>query len=232
MVIDGTELVSVVIPAFNAARFLSEAVASVEAQDYSRIEVVIVDDGSTDDTWEIANQIAIRNGRVCCVQQANGGISSARNTGIRNCTGELLAFLDADDLWTSDRLEKQFLAAARFPDADYFTGQVHQFLDSSCQSTATVAEELSDGAVAGTLLIPTERFHDVGWFDTQLKVAEFLDWHSRCSELGLHGHTVDSVLLQRRIHDTNTGKLQRDSRRDYLLAMKSHLDRKRRGENG
>lgn len=96
--------VSVVIPAFNAERYLREAVESVLAQTYRDFEVLVVDDGSTDGTAALA---ASFGPPVRCIRQANAGPSAARNRAIRECAGELVAFLDADDLWLPEKLAEQ-----------------------------------------------------------------------------------------------------------------------------
>ena len=97
-------LVSVVIPAYNTDRYLAETLDSVLAQTYSHFEVVIVDDGSTDRTLEIAQEYAAKDDRIRVISQPNQGVSLTRNHGIRETTGELVAFLDSDDRWHPDKL--------------------------------------------------------------------------------------------------------------------------------
>jgi glycosyltransferase involved in cell wall biosynthesis len=103
--IDGNTLVSVVVPAFNAANTISETLHSISRQTYSALEIVVVDDGSTDGTADIAR----RHGdpRLRVVTKANGGVASARNAGIRSSAGEFVAFIDADDLWHPTKIAKQ-----------------------------------------------------------------------------------------------------------------------------
>jgi glycosyltransferase involved in cell wall biosynthesis len=103
-------LVSVVIPAYNAAATLAETLASVLAQTYRRLEVVVVDDGSADATADIVAAIAARDARVRLVRQANAGASAARNRGIAETSGALVAFVDADDLWAPDKIARQVAA--------------------------------------------------------------------------------------------------------------------------
>lgn len=104
--------ISVVIPAYNAAAFVGEAVRSVLAQSRPADEVIVVDDGSTDDT---AARLAEFGPPVRAVRQANGGVSSARNRGVREATGDLIAFLDADDVWHPRKLEMQVPALLADP---------------------------------------------------------------------------------------------------------------------
>ena len=97
--------VSVIIPTYNYGRFLAEAIASVQRQTVQDLEIIVVDDGSTDETPAVLS--AIREPRLRSLRIANGGISAARNTGLELATGEYLAFLDADDRWVPDKLERQ-----------------------------------------------------------------------------------------------------------------------------
>ncbi|MEO0737461.1 MAG: glycosyltransferase family 2 protein [Cyanobacteria bacterium J06649_12] len=98
------KLVSVVIPVFNAEKFVGKTISSVLAQTYSELEVLIVDDGSPDRSIEICRQFD--DPRIKIIQQANRGLAGARNTGIRHATGDYIALVDADDLWTEDKIEK------------------------------------------------------------------------------------------------------------------------------
>jgi len=100
-------LVSVIIPAYNAAPFLSIAVNSVITQSYSNIEIIIVDDGSKDDTLKVAQALALKYPNVKAITQTNGKQGKARNNGIENSKGEFLAFLDADDEWLPNKIELQ-----------------------------------------------------------------------------------------------------------------------------
>ena len=97
-------LVSVVIPAYNASKWIGETLESVLAQDFTDFEVVVVDDGSIDDTAQV---VAGYGGRVCLIRKQKGGVSSARNVGIRAARGEYIAFVDADDLWAKEKLRLQ-----------------------------------------------------------------------------------------------------------------------------
>lgn len=106
------ELVSVVIPSYNYGRFITDAVGSALAQTYRQIEVVVVDDGSKDDTRERLSSLM---GQIRYIYQENAGLSAARNTGIRESKGEWIALLDADDLWHPQKLEVQLQAASAYP---------------------------------------------------------------------------------------------------------------------
>ena len=106
-------MVSVIIPNYNYADYIGLAIDSVLAQTYPNVEIVVVDDGSKDDSIEI---LAAYDGRIKLILQQNQGVSVARNTGAANSSGELLAFLDADDVWRPEKLEKQVHAIANDED--------------------------------------------------------------------------------------------------------------------
>ncbi|MDX1948588.1 MAG: glycosyltransferase family A protein [Pirellulaceae bacterium] len=218
-------LISVVIPAYNAERFLAEAIASVHRQSHAPLEIIVIDDGSTDRTAEIA-----RAGRdVWCWRQPNGGIGSARNAGVAAVQGDLLAFLDADDLWTEDKLARQLAVLQSRPEIDLVAGQVEQFFDESYAGPLIAVPEAPQGGfTAGAMLIRKSSYDRVGGFRTDLAVGEFLDWHSRAVAAGLRMASLDEVVLRRRIHGNNTVIRQRGQQANYLSVLKSHLDRKRR----
>jgi glycosyltransferase involved in cell wall biosynthesis len=107
-------LISVIIPSYNSASWVVQSIESALSQTYSNIEVIVVDDGSTDDTRE---RLAPLDGRIRYFYQANGGVSRARNRGIKEARGDLIAFLDADDLWLPEKLAKQWECLRANPEA-------------------------------------------------------------------------------------------------------------------
>ena len=109
---------SVIMPAYNAALYIKNSINSVLNQTFGDFEILIVDDGSTDDTKEIVN--SVKDDRIHYIYQRNGGVSSARNTGISNAKGEYICFLDADDLWKPNHLEVIEKLIEKYPAADVF----------------------------------------------------------------------------------------------------------------
>ncbi|RMF62356.1 MAG: glycosyltransferase family 2 protein [Cyanobacteria bacterium J069] len=105
--ITSNSLVSVIIPAYNAEKYIRQAIESALSQTYANIEVLVVDDGSTDTTPEIVREFSVQDSRVILLQQPNAGVAAARNSAIKNSKGEFIAPLDADDIWHPKKLEKQ-----------------------------------------------------------------------------------------------------------------------------
>ncbi|WP_161495003.1 glycosyltransferase family A protein [Caulobacter sp. BP25] len=111
------KLVSVVIPAYNAASTLDRTLKSVCDQTYAALEILVVDDGSQDETAQIAHRWAARDGRVRLLTQPNSGVAAARNLGVAEAKGDLIAPVDADDLWAPEKIEKQLAALEALPEA-------------------------------------------------------------------------------------------------------------------
>jgi glycosyltransferase involved in cell wall biosynthesis len=214
--------IATIIPAYNCERYLAEAIESVLAQNYRPLEIIVIDDGSTDDTAKIAKRF---EPAVQYCFQGNGGIGSARNRGIELAHSDFIAFLDADDLWPEGKLEHQMLAFHDNREIEAVFGLVQQFEQSSGGTTDVGA--LMTGQLASSMLIRRESFDRVGPFRTDIKLGEFVDWYMRASEKGLRSRMLAEVVLRRRIHDSNIGLRHRDSSSDYVRLLKNALDRRR-----
>jgi glycosyltransferase involved in cell wall biosynthesis/peptidoglycan/xylan/chitin deacetylase (PgdA/CDA1 family) len=175
------DLVSVVIPACNAGETIDETLRSVRAQTHENIEIIVVDDGSEDKTAEIVRSHAAVDCRISMVRQPNGGVAEARNRGARSARGQLLAFIDADDLWSPDNIRKQ-LAALWAGGAQ--AGLVYSWyaaidgsgriIDSSYQPTESgdVLKRICGGNLVGNgsaALVTRAAFEAVGGFDPTLR---------------------------------------------------------------
>lgn len=213
--------VSVIVPAYNAGRFLREAVDSVLAQDYRPLEVIVVDDGSTDDTALVAGGYG---SRIVFARQPNRGSSAARNRGVALASGELYTFLDADDVFCAGKISLQVEALARDPALEIVFAHMLNFHDPS--STAP-GPTTSIPGVPATMLIRRASFQRVGPFDESVSLAEFIDWLIRARELGVREKLLSQVLLRRRIHDDNKSVRRRDERVEYVRLIKAALDRRR-----
>jgi len=221
-----TDLISVIIPAFNAAEYLTQAIASVRAQRGIPLEILVIDDGSTDATPYVAQQVA----GIRYLRQDNSGPAAARNKGIAASQGSLLAFLDADDLWVAGKLTAQLSALETHPDVHLVAGHVAEFMTDAGAATEKAPHRSHYGQRAytvGTLLIRRTDFRKVGWFEPQLRFGEFMEWLSRAKGQGLRELVLDQVVLHRRIHAANTTRLAKDHQRHYLAAIRKHLERQR-----
>jgi glycosyltransferase involved in cell wall biosynthesis len=222
-------LVSVIIPVYNGDRYLSEAIESVLQQTYQPLEVIVVDDGSTDNTAAVARQF---ENAIRYLYQENGGTAAARNAGIALSQGGFLAFLDADDLWLKNKLEIQMSAFEEQPALDLVSGQVEQFyspdLDQMLRDTIHCPPDPIPGCIPSALVLKKEAFERVGNFSTVWKVAEFPDWYARATESGIVTHMLSDVVAKRRIHATNKGiQHKQTAQLEYVRILKAALDRKR-----
>ncbi len=226
--------ISVVIPVFDRAeRMLHEAIDSVLAQTHPADEVVVVDDGSAE---PVAPEIERRYGDVVdTIRRENGGIGAARNTGIEHTSGEWLAFLDSDDIWVPDKLERQVAVLESDPDLDAVYGLVEQFYDPEAtpefRERHPIKLPVGEALLSTAQLIRRESFERIGPFDHRSAAVD-VEWQFRARDLGVRHHVLDHVVYRRRVHPGNIGVSLRDEgNRQRLLAIKASLDR-RRATNG
>lgn len=221
-------MVSVIMPCYNGERYLAEAIDSALDQTYRPIEVIVVDDGSTDGSRRVAEGYGHR---IRWTQRDHSGIAGARNHGIALAKGEFLAFLDADDLWIKDKLERQVRALREDPTVGIVSGEMEQFVSPELAGALDARVQFVAGAVSvripGTMLLRRSEFDRVGDFSTALTTGEFLDWISRAGAAGLKSVHLPGVVLRRRIHDANHGILRKDAKSDYLKVVKAAMDRRR-----
>lgn len=182
--------VSVVIPAYNAAAHISEALHSLRAQTCEELEVIVVDDGSVDDTYGLVSR---EFPEVRCLRQANGGASSARNRGVQEARGEWVAFLDADDAWHPDKLRAQLALMCRHPavrlcrtwgsekpleSGDLWLSEPNAMPDF--ELLPSLASTLMNPYfTTSTVMVRRDAFLEIGGFDTSLKIAEDVDLYLR-----------------------------------------------------
>jgi glycosyltransferase involved in cell wall biosynthesis len=225
-----SELVSCVVPAFNAARFLREAIDSVLAQTHPDLDIIVVDDGSTDETATIAGTYG---DRLRLVRQENRGPAGARNRGLDCAQGEYVAFLDADDLWLPDKLSRQMVRFRARPALDFcVTGIQNFWMDELTEEAARFRghrfAEALPGYVLQTLAARRALFDTVGRFDPALQPGEDVDWFLRALDRGSTHEVLAEVLVRRRLHAGNLTRHDLASRPALLQAVwASH--RRRRG---
>lgn len=176
-------LISVIIPTFNNQKTIRETIETVLDQTYSNYELIIINDGSTDSTFKIIN--SIKDPRTKVFSYPNSGVSASRNRGIHHASGDFIAFLDADDLWTKDKLEAQLKALKNNPQAGVAYSWVDSIdennnylrMSSCCTAKGDVYEILLRGnfIVSGSNpMIRSQAIKEIGGFDSSLTHAE--DW--------------------------------------------------------
>ncbi len=221
-------LVSVIIPNYNYGRYLGQAIDSVLAQSYRPVELLVIDDGSTDGSDEVVRRYGER---VRWLRQGRGGVSAARNRGAQESRGGLLAFLDADDRWLPAKLERQ---VARWL-AEPTLGLVHcgvELIDETGRHLSFGLDGVA-GWVAKDLLlfrratvvtggsgalVTREAFEAVGGFDPRLSTSADWDFYYRIAMRQRFGF-VPEALVQMRVHDCNMHADIRVMEHDMLLAF-------------
>ena len=217
-------LVSVIIPSYNAEQFIGQAIESVMAQTYPSYEMIVVDDGSTDKTKEILKEF---DGQIRCVHQENRGPSAARNAGIEIAQGTYICFLDADDLWTPDKLEAQVEFLERHPDIalvfsdhqDFKSGNVdpRSYLDAKKETFGEVLvteKPLQEAFLkliqenfisTPTVMVRKRCLEKTGLFDENLWSVEDRDlWLRMAAHFQLA--CLPRIFCQRRVHQSNISR--------------------------
>ncbi len=222
--------ITVIVPVRNGARYLGEALDSLRNQTLAPTAIVVVDDGSTDGSGDLARAAGAQV--VPVGDAATGvGVGAARNAGVPLAQTELLAFLDADDLSVPDRFARQVAALREDPSLDGVLGHIRQFLspdrvDELAGRHAVPADPMP-GWHAGALLIDRERFLATdGWADDPAAHDAF-DWFAVAREQGLTLRMLDDVIMERRIHGDNLTLRARDELHTrYLQSARAAIRRR------
>lgn len=221
-------LVSVIIPVYNCRQYLSEAIESALAQTIRPAEIIVVDDGSTDGSADVAKQFT-PDVHYCF--QPNSGTGAARNKGIDLARGDFFSFLDADDLWSSNKLAVQSAAFSTNPCIDAVFGHVQQFhspeLAESEKNNIHCPGGLMPGCLPYAMLIKRAAFFRVGLFETNWRVGQDVSWIMRAKELGLQMLMLPDLVYSRRLHKKNKGITHRQFMIDRVRILKASLDRRR-----
>jgi glycosyltransferase involved in cell wall biosynthesis len=219
-------LISAIIPVFNGEKFLEEAVESIRRQAYQPIEIIIVDDGSTDGTARLVQEIqpAIRY-----IYQDNRGPAAARNRGLKEAHGEIIAFLDADDLWPPNKLRLQLSQLQANPKTEVILGQVQwvRLADEMQGIREDHYEEKFYASNLGSALFRRSVFERIGIFDPELRYSEDVDWFARAREQGVNMFLIPEVTLYYRKHSANMTRNKNAQDLNVLRVLKRSLDRRR-----
>lgn len=219
-------LVSVIIPAYNAEETLLETIQSVLSQTFTDLEILIIDDGSSDNTVAIAR--AVQDPRVRVYTFKNGGAAMARNRGIAHSTGEFLSFIDSDDLWTPNKLEKQLDALQHMPDAGgvyswtlIMNESGEKFYPGNCESySGDVYAHLLLSNFIGSgsnMLVRRTASDTIGGFDTTLHSHEDWDYYLRLSQNWLFAVVSEPQILYRKREDSVCSNFEVMERYIFIL---------------
>lgn len=219
--------VSVVIPMYNAERFIGEALESVRSQTIRPREIIVVDDGSTDRSVAV---VEAWDPEIRVLTQANAGAASARQAGSALAKGEMLAFLDADDLWLPDALEVRLAVLEAHPDVHAVYGGVQQFMcetaPEAVKQSMNIHTDIETARHPGCMLIRTPAFRAMGGFNPDFREGEMLEFVSRFESAGFVSHMMPNLIFRRRVHGANTVLNAKSLNKAYLAALRERLRQK------
>jgi glycosyltransferase involved in cell wall biosynthesis len=219
-------LVSVVVPVYRGQRFLAAALDSVDAQTYRHVELIVVDDGSDDASAEIADAHA--GARV--LREPHRGVSAARNAGIAVAQGELVAFLDADDEWMPQKLERQIALMCARPEVAIVHTYVMTFFAPGTPLPPWLPADWRTVAqpryCPSNWLVRRDAFAQIGLFDESFTTAEEYDWLARARKAGLESAMLEDALVRWRLHEANVSHQQAEIRRGIMRMLRSNITRR------
>jgi len=221
-------LVSVIIPVYNGEGYLAEALVSAVRQDYGPKEIIVVDDGSTDGSREVARSFG-----PCLnlASQENCGTGAARNRGVELAKGSLLTFLDQDDVWSEEKLSRQVEALVNDQEVQVVFSHVEQFcspdMPSDFQNRLSFDSSPVPGFLPSSMMIRREAFERVGPFETEWQIGEWANWYGRYQQVGLKTRILPETLVRRRLHKGNKGIQLREFRSEYLEIVRAAVQRRK-----
>lgn len=220
------DMLSVIIPAYNAENYLPYAVQSALQESWNGPrEILLINDGSTDQTVPIAQGLNCR-----IFSKERGGAASARNLGIENARGSWILLLDADDVLVQGALSALYAPFSENPEIDAVFGYAEDFispeLTNEQRQSLHIRPAPYEGVLPGCSLIKKKVFDQIGLFNTSLSAGETLDWMIRLRSSGNMIVQIKDVVLQRRLHLTNTGRIDRKKEfANYASILRKRLSK-------
>jgi glycosyltransferase involved in cell wall biosynthesis len=217
--------ISVILPVFNGAHFLADAVASIRAQKHRSLEILIVDDGSTDGVEAQLGQLQVDMGESLVVlRQPNRGPAAARNVGLRAARGEIIAFLDVDDRWPLGKLRLQLQHLHNYPELDIVLGHVHYvLLEGATDFDQKFVDEMGD----------ISHVHlGAGLFEEHMRQGEDLDWFMRVRESKINMTIFPEITLLYQKHAGNLTRNTRQAQAGMFATLRQSLERRRTSAGG
>ena len=219
-----TAPVSAIVPLFNGRRFIREAIDSILAQELKPREIIVIDDGSTDDGPDLLESYP----ELRVIRQPNGGEAVARNRGIQKSEQPLIAFLDQDDLWLPQKLSLQFRVLQADASVELVFGQHRLFVEDDTRwfRQDLLGKDLT-AELPGSLLVRRTVFERIGQFREDLRRGSDVDWICRAQDAGVKSQLVEEVLLFRRMHQANSSIDETLFMNGLLRVARASVQRKR-----
>ena len=231
-------LVTVIVPVFNGARFIRAAIASIAKQAHGRVRALVIDDGSTDDSVEVIAALAADHDWIETMRHpVNRGVAATRNAGITRVETPYIAFLDQDDTWADEKLDRQFGVLDAEPDLDFVLARQSFHLEAGVARPPWAKDRMFEGPqpgnVFGAMLGHRNCFDRVGLLREDILFGnDDVDWFARVRTSDLRYRMLDDVLLNRTLHDTNHSRLTHVGNPELLRVMRDAIRRRRGKEPG
>ncbi len=220
-------LISIIIPVYNGDTFIQQAINNVLAQHLLNAELIIVDDGSSDNTAQIINS----NASVIYIYQPHSGVSSARNTGLKHAKGEYIAFIDCDDVWNENAISKMLEVLNTSAEVEIVEGLIQKVTWDKSKLTFINHNSPYYCPAIGNTIFRKSVFDKIGVFDERLNCAEDIDFYTRAWENNIVKCKVDFVVLFYRISPENLKDYGNQIIHNRLLVFKFKLERQRNTAN-
>ncbi|MDR1167961.1 MAG: glycosyltransferase [Heliobacteriaceae bacterium] len=215
------KLISVIIPVKNGANYLQEAIEGIKKQNMN-MEIIVVDDASDDNTVQIAESMGCR----VVKHETNKGQVAAKNTGLKEANGEFILFHDHDDVMNAGVLEQMYKAFDK--DTAVVMAKVKDFLSpDATDNKAVIKPDAYYGLFTGAVLIRKNVFDTIGFFDENLNTGEIIEFSAKLDEYGFKTKKIDLIATNRRVHNTNYGKTNKNKEfKDYATVLRGKLAKK------
>jgi len=223
-----TAMISAIVPVYNGERYIQETLESIFAQTYRPLEIIVIDDGSTDRTPVLVERY---HKKVRYVRHDNCGVAATRNRGATESTGDYIAFLDSDDLWHKEKLEKQITYLNLHSGLDLCVTHTENFWSEDVpedQRLDTGCPDSMPGFSLSTLMATRYGVKRVGNFNPQLNRASATEWFLRARDMGLTVGVLPEILVRRRLHMNNITRTKpEESQRQYLELIHQKIKKMR-----
>lgn len=214
-----TGWISVVMPVYNGAQYLRDALNSIQRQNFQNLEVLLMDDGSTDETQAIAQTYPF----VRYERQEHRGCEPTLNAALKKTTSEYITFLDADDWWSDDKVSIQLSLLKQHPELQIVAGYVQPVTFSSVEQQTPLGSP-SPLLNLGSTLMRSTVFDHVGSFDEQIRVYSDWDWFLRAAESGIAIHIHKDVVLNYRRHQNNMTNRKQELKKALMRFLRKRIE--------